>query len=237
MISNYNLLLLNPSISFDPEPKRYIHCVKLEDTCAPYPLLSEAVKTWQGPTKTEILSSTNRTENDTCTDERQSAGQTTLSNAREFPTNDEERIPLKLAPRTIPSGLTAPPGAIFEFEESYPASAISGANKNLISESQQAAPRFAPLLAERERVKLNLNPRTIPLELPPFQQASSAQEAHEAFEIARKKREEKEQREAQRKKTILAAAFASDDEDEEDDDDRDSVWEDSDSLYSGDDLE
>lgn len=35
--------------SFDPEPKRYVHCVKLRDTCAPYPLLSDAVRSWRGP--------------------------------------------------------------------------------------------------------------------------------------------------------------------------------------------
>jgi R3H domain len=35
--------------SFDPEPKRYIHCTKLRDTRAPYPLLSDAVHQWRGP--------------------------------------------------------------------------------------------------------------------------------------------------------------------------------------------
>ena len=38
--------------SFDAEPKRYIHCVKLLDTSAPYPLLSEASKNWRGPSGT-----------------------------------------------------------------------------------------------------------------------------------------------------------------------------------------
>ncbi|CAB9505857.1 R3H domain [Seminavis robusta] len=36
--------------SFDKEPKRYIHCVKLLDTGAPYPLLSDAARHWRGPT-------------------------------------------------------------------------------------------------------------------------------------------------------------------------------------------
>jgi R3H domain len=36
--------------SFDPEPKRYVHCVKLLDTSAPYPLLSDAAKHWRGAT-------------------------------------------------------------------------------------------------------------------------------------------------------------------------------------------
>ena len=36
--------------SFDPEPKRYIHCVKLLDTSSPYPLLSDAARRWRGPT-------------------------------------------------------------------------------------------------------------------------------------------------------------------------------------------
>ena len=35
--------------SFDPEPKRYIHCVKLLDTMAPCPLLSDAARNWKGP--------------------------------------------------------------------------------------------------------------------------------------------------------------------------------------------
>jgi R3H domain len=42
--------------SFDPEPKRYIHCVKLLDTSAPYPLLSNAAKHWRGAAGTAASS-------------------------------------------------------------------------------------------------------------------------------------------------------------------------------------
>jgi hypothetical protein len=57
--------------SFDPEPKRYIHCMKLLDTRAPYPLLSDAALNWKGPRP--ILASVPATEHAS----QQTAGQST----------------------------------------------------------------------------------------------------------------------------------------------------------------
>lgn len=65
--------------SFDPEPRRYIHCVKLRDTAAPNPLLSVVVRNWRGPIH-----------------EQQTAGQS----PREFPP-PPEREKLQLKPRSM----------------------------------------------------------------------------------------------------------------------------------------
>lgn len=77
--------------SFDPEPKRYIHCVKLKDTGAPRPLLSDAARNWRGP-KPVVFDQTDHAL-------KQTAGQT----PREFPP-PPDREPLALKPRSHPPG-------------------------------------------------------------------------------------------------------------------------------------
>ena len=48
LVHEYSEFWKLKSESFDPEPKRYIHSVKLRDTQAPYLLLSDAVKRYRG---------------------------------------------------------------------------------------------------------------------------------------------------------------------------------------------
>lgn len=88
--------------SFDPEPKRYIHCVKLLDTSIPYPLLSDAARHWRGPTGN--VSSLEQTSS------LQTAGQDTrggeVANSRAAALVPE-RPKLELKDRTLP--LELPP--------------------------------------------------------------------------------------------------------------------------------
>ena len=221
--------------SFDPEPRRYIHCVKLLETSAPYPLLSDAVRTWRGPTpglstgKTSSLIAT-----------QQAAGQTTMSmpsgsSASEnraplkLAHRDEERAPLQLAPRTSTDKLEmATQGALFGIDSTFTPTAPDGI-KGPASATQEAAPRFAPLLAERERPRIQLEARTKPLELPPFQAASKFDPTKMQRQIDEKDRiaEEKRNKLKEREQSILAYAFASDDESEESGSD----WEVGEALY------
>ena len=80
--------------SFDPEPRRYIHCVKMLDTHTPRPLLSEAAKNWRGPSL-QLPTAPKSSSTDHAS--FQAAGQTTKS--REVPPGRER---LQLAPRTLP---------------------------------------------------------------------------------------------------------------------------------------
>jgi len=239
--------------SFDPEPKRYIHCVKLLETRSPRPLLSQAVRMWRGPAPSasaRFLSDNNMGSGGGGGGDGQPAGEDTASSsAREFPSG-EEREPLKIAPRTIPSGIVAPPGAMFDMDimmdVSQPLPAVvpgtaialaaSSANSNVngngngpASASQEAAPRFAPMLAEREttRPKLNLGPRTKPLALPKYQPPPSTRMtmedmAQNGSHTRRRMMTEKQRAETVKKKNILATAFASDDEE---DSSSESEWE------------
>mmetsp|Transcript_221 Transcript_221/g.338 ORF Transcript_221/g.338 Transcript_221/m.338 type:complete len:1129 (+) Transcript_221:51-3437(+) len=246
--------------SFDEEPRRYIHCVKLRDTATPRPLLSQVLKSWKGPgsygsitskrnddivdesdaTKSgiasnkKISSSCDKTDSDSASisHTQQTAGQSTMSTPREFP-QKEDRVPLKLVPRTSANisivdeatGIVPPPGAMFDIghsdcklgqkvEEQHSCPLGISGNKALMM-TCEATPRFAPLLEERERPKLTLNPRTKPLELPPYlphrvKVDSLIKAEAKAEEDLRKKRLEDE-----KYKNILESAFASEDEDDE----------------------
>jgi len=229
--------------SFDPQPKRYIHCIKLLETRAPRPLLSEAVRTWKGPTKpapkpmdvTDFASDLQKAVDDPdkwwLTNNEQPAGEETMSSAREF-INTEERQPLKLAARSIGAGIEAPPGAMFDMIDAPSTEAVT--RKGLASASQEAAPRFASMLAERERPRIKLDPRTKPLELPPYQSPPSTFDPAEIgknIELARNAAEEKKRLEEERKRNLLTAAFASDDEESESD------WEVEEAVFSVSDSE
>eukprot|EP00553_Chaetoceros_curvisetus_P005163 CAMPEP_0204615014 /NCGR_PEP_ID=MMETSP0717-20131115/2624_1 /ASSEMBLY_ACC=CAM_ASM_000666 /TAXON_ID=230516 /ORGANISM="Chaetoceros curvisetus" /LENGTH=642 /DNA_ID=CAMNT_0051627859 /DNA_START=87 /DNA_END=2015 /DNA_ORIENTATION=- len=227
--------------SFDPEPNRYIHCVKLLETRAPRPLLSQAVRSWRGPTvpPPSILLSEKPS---ATTHSGQTAGEDTASSGRHLPLEDE-RTPLNLAPRTVaPTGIAAPPGAMFDMAVMElpidAAATASNSSKNIkgpASASQEAAPRFAPMLAERERPRLNLDPRTKPLELPKYEPPPStrAEELEKNRILKRNAIIEREKAEEEKKRNILAAAFASDDEE----DDSESEWEVEEAVYSGSDSE
>jgi len=119
--------------SFDPAPRRYIHCVKMDDTAAPIPLLSNAVRTWSGPSSTIIESDPSNLLSRSMAamalgGDEQTAGQVTMSSVPPPPRGalhlPEGRVPLKLEPRTLPHNITAPPGAMFDMMVDTSAAAI-----------------------------------------------------------------------------------------------------------------
>jgi len=91
---------------------------------------------------------------------------------------------------------------------------------------QEPAARFAPLISERERTKLILQPRSIPVE---SQSDEVNDHGHKdqnvAFSRARKPKNKKPVDAEAIRKVALAAAFASDEE---------SDWDVGDEVYSGD---
>ncbi|KAL3910431.1 MAG: hypothetical protein SGILL_007692, partial [Bacillariaceae sp.] len=158
--------------SFDPEPKRYIHCVKLLATHAPHPLLSEAAKNWRGslPDVSNIQLSDHSS--------LQTAGQISKS-------------------RDLPAAAASVPVVVNSRVDAF---------------------------VGKERPKLELAARSVPLELPPFEEqkedeAASAYDAAEDLRRQQARLEEKrqKQREAElKKKQALEDAFASDDESDSD---------------------
>ncbi|GFH61043.1 hypothetical protein CTEN210_17519 [Chaetoceros tenuissimus] len=201
--------------SFDPAPKRYIYCTKTIDTHAPRPLLSEAVQKWKGPTEPTVIPKEEMNE------EKKSASEEKCEDT-EFDTDalDHVQIQQKIAN----DAAAAPLGAIFDLEH--------GALQKLsISDDVQPPGRFA--FAEKDRPKLNLNPRTKPLELPKYEAPTSlkASDMEKSYEQSRSEIMRKKKEEETRKKEILAAAFASDDEDS------DSEWEEEEALVTGSDEE
>ncbi len=209
--------------SFDPEPRRYVHCVKLRETCAPTPLLSEAAKNWRGPTLTQpapivvgLASSPTLTGT--------SAPPAAVNNLtiREFPP-PPERVPLPLKPRSInPSS-----------DDNAPATGAPPPRR-MDSGSDEMPPstRFDALFTGRERPKLALAPRTRPLELPPFQPPATAgsKALGEALQEKLAAKARKREEEQQTKKRIVEAEFASSDEEASA---SSSEWENEEALYSG----
>ena len=199
--------------SFDPEPKRYIHCVKLRDTRLPYPLLSEAARNWRGPSlpQQQQQQSVVTSSSDTL---KQAAGQTPreeelpASHRREMPP-PPERQPLPLKPRSLP---VPPPGAMFDLAD------VSEALPKPDTETEaQINSRSGPLFTGRERPKLALAPRTRPLELPPFEASNATQtynmaQERQRQELARQEKQRQQEEEQDKKRRILEAAFASSDE-------------------------
>jgi hypothetical protein len=212
--------------SFDPEPKRYIYCAKLRDTCAPYPLLSDAARNWRGP-RPVLQSTTSSVPSD-----QQIAGQSTQG--REL-ASGPDRVPLSLKPRSQP--------ADSEPLESLPGMAISGARTLTMTEPDAAlSSRFGALAVGRERSKLELQKRTIPLELPAYEQpkgfdfSEEVQLQKERVEVRARKEREAESR----KQRALEAAFASSDEEGGGgryDDDSEWSEDEQEALYAGEDEE
>lgn len=194
--------------SFDPEPHRYIHCVKLRDTSAPRPLLSEAARNWRGPRPVVVDLSDHAV--------KQTAGQT----PREFGP-PPVREPLQLKPRSTES-LSLPPGF----------------KSNTESEAQING-RSDELFNGRERPKLDLAPRTIPVELPPAEKAYSLVEERERQKALREEQLHLKRQEAEKKQRILESAFASESEEESLKSHDSADWDDMDeeAVYSGSDEE
>jgi len=132
--------------SYDPEGRRYVYCKKLEETSAPYPMLSEAARKWRptaGPVVEEV-------------DINSLPTGPSAANADKWHT--EERVPLKLAPRSIPSGAPQP-----EMPESSMGGMTRSTSTPLLSMTGEVPPppRFSNL-GENERPRLTLAPRSIP---------------------------------------------------------------------------
>jgi len=115
--------------SFDPEPNRYIHCVKLPETRMPQPLLSEVARNWRGPSLPDATRTIASVMHDHTS--QQTAGQTTAPpvlrsatamssskgdlvafaaqmNSRSEVLMDKQRPQLKLLPRSVPLELPPP---------------------------------------------------------------------------------------------------------------------------------
>lgn len=194
--------------SFDPQPNRYVHCVKLLETRSPRPLLSEVARTWRGPGP-KVVAQQQTTK--PVSIEHPEDEDAISSSTREFH-RTEQRAPLRLEPRSLASGIIPPPGAMFDLDvDPTPTS-----TKN--DHVPQPAPRFAPLLAERERPKLALQPRTKPLELPKYEppKKSMYSEISNNLEIYREVEKERKNLHAEKNKNIFAA-LASDDEESDSD--------------------
>ena len=213
--------------SFDPEPARYVHCVKLRDTSAPCPLLSDAARHWRGPSQPALIRPLLEHPS------RQTAGQST---GRELPP-PPDRVPLPLKPRS-----TELPSSRSEAEPLVTGGGgipIGGAPSR--STSSTATSRFASL-ESTQRPKLTLAKRTLPLELPPFeQQPTDNSRLSEELLLRQEQRQaeklrKKQEREA-RKQRILEQEFASDDEKGSVVSSTSSAWEEPQQMYAGSDDE
>lgn len=213
--------------SFDPEPNRYIHCVKLQDTRMPQPLLSAIARSWRGPSSLPLPDAT-RTIASVMNDHtsHQTAGQTSRS--------------------TLEAPVSRPPIAA----KLRSATAMSSSKGDLVALGETAVQNSrSGVLMDKERRQLKLLPRSVPLELPPFeeqlqQEAATALDLDEDLRRRQVRLEEKRIRERdieQKKKKTLEDAFASDDERDLRDnglsnDDEDSEWGDEpEALYIGND--
>lgn len=197
--------------SFDPEPRRYIHCVKLQETRAPFPLLSDAARSWRGPTY-----SLNRSDHPL----QQTAGQNTEGRSIPAP---PERIPLSLKPRSE----AVPTDNVVGSTQGI---ALGGVISLSMQEQDIGSSRFAVL--GRERPKLELQERTLPLELPAKEEEYDVKKDLANQRRRAEEKRQKEREEAERKQRLLEAAFASDDEESVRRVDDDSDWEEQAPLYT-----
>jgi len=207
--------------SFDAEPKRYIHCVKLAETCTPQPLLSYVARTWRPgvtPTLESVAAAKAFKEQALDHTSQQTAGQSTTSQSK----------PARVAEVSIGVDL-----ANVSIAETPPTVIVPPTHEAL-------GGRFDVDAAERP--KLELAKRTIPLELPP---ADDEEDPAYSIETIRKERMAKQSKKNQRaqikaaqKQRALHDAFASDSDNEKDSDvplktagDDDSDWGDADDAF------
>jgi hypothetical protein len=204
------------SQSYDPEPKRYIHCTKQPDTCAPYPLLSDTVRNWRGPRP--VLAS--------LTTALASTTSASLP-GRDIPTAPP-RVPLPLKPR----------GTSLERADTREAVGVSiggtPARSRLAETSLDTTnSRIETLVSQRERPRLQLAHRSLPLELPPYlppqkyDVSEELQRRQERMQI----QAEKEQDRIRQQQAALEAAFASDDDSVRGNSDSESDWEEQEEQY------
>ena len=142
--------------SFDPEPRRYIHCVKMLDTRTPHPLLSDAARNWRGPRLqphvTTVIAATTVSDHTT----QQTAGQSASS--REIPP-PPDRVPLPLKPRSVVASLGGGlPVVAGKTDKDIRAVDIQNGRDITPPNS-----RFDSLFTGRARPKLELTKRTVPL--------------------------------------------------------------------------
>lgn len=198
--------------SFDPEPRRYIHCVKTLDTHMPYPLLSDATRKWRGPSQFDASSSKAT---------QQPSGQP--SKSREIPPPQEYVSKQLNLPTSVSAELLT---------ESNLAS--TRMRVDVIAPTNS---RFAAVVDNRERPKIELAKRTVPLELPPFEPPGKANAIDSELLERRARHEDKIRRakeEEQRKRQAIQDAFASDDEEDNDDESsQDTEWEEPEPVYKG----
>jgi hypothetical protein len=141
--------------SFDPEGRRYIHCIKLEDTRAPFPLLSEAARKWRGPITGPSAVDVDLTMLPTGPAPKLSAAVGIPAAVDGW--RSDQRVPLKLAPRSLAGGVTKP------ILESTMGGMTRSSSTPLLSMTGERPPppRFAAL-HDKERPRLQLAPRSIP---------------------------------------------------------------------------
>jgi hypothetical protein len=144
--------------SFDPEGKRYIYCAKLDDTHAPNPLLSEAARKWRGPTTAPSgpnSASVDLSSLPTGPAPKSSSSATTPASIDGW--RDEQRVPLKLAPRTLDGAKSVPDSSM-----SMGVLTRTSSTQLLSMTGERPPPTRFTALHEKERPKLQLVPRSIP---------------------------------------------------------------------------
>ena len=228
--------------SFDPEGRRYVYCVKLEDTHAPYPLLSDAARKWRGPTRPTTgpsMAIVDLAMLPTGPAPKLSADVAVPAAIDGWRT--EQRVPLKLVPRTMAGGVAKP------ISESTMGGMTRSSSTPLLSMTGERPPppRFAAL-HDKERPRLQLAPRSIPTwdelekrhvsqnewnEMTPDQQevilleieeedrrkaaqSQREQEKEDAMALRLEYKTKKSCDMMKKKKAILESAFASDDDDD-----------------------
>lgn len=225
--------------SFEPEPHRYVHCVKLKDTRAPYPLLSFASKNWNGPKPYSTFSQVAERHSEHSV--VQTAGQSTHS--REIP-QPPERKPLALKARVSldrSSGSFGVEASNVETAQAFgSAASIGGAPSRSMTDTFPTDSRFGSLTEGRERPKLELKPRTVPY-VPPKNAPSFDVKVELAKQQGRARSNlQKMRNKSLEKQRALEAAFASDDEDSdlhENNSSDSSDWEEQEPMFTGSDDE
>jgi len=105
--------------SFDSEPKRYIHCVKLLDTRAPSPLLSQASRNWTAPKSAATLNLAELPRHSGAATATAAAAAATPADSSRWdhldPTPTRERPKLELKERTLPLELPPAPAPSSDF--------------------------------------------------------------------------------------------------------------------------
>ena len=194
--------------SFDPQPKRYVHCVKLLQTRMPRPLLSDVVTQWRNNGRRLTLPAPLPDATRTLFDSLPDATRTVLSPSS-TPAADDHT-----------SQQTA--GQTSKSRELPPSTAIIPQNSRLNALMGDSITNI------EQRPMLDILPRSVPLnqEQQQLQEqaavAASTCSTYAAEEDLKKRqmrleeRKRKEKQKQDRKKQVLEDAFASDDDEDDD---------------------